>query len=122
MASDYRYELPCLQCCVSLTGPFSDTSSRTSNGPENLISKMSADARSSLDLDKNGNHDSLRFPAFHQEMVNAIGWDAGDSIGRVKVTIAEGFAKAQSNSPFERVRNIVSFTFQHAPLGTSASP
>ncbi|SLM36804.1 hypothetical protein LPUS_00665 [Lasallia pustulata] len=46
-------------------------------------------------------------------------WNAGENIGRVKVLVSEGIARARGNSPFERLRNIVSFSFQHAPISES---
>lgn len=49
-------------------------------------------------------------------------WSAGDDLGRIKVVIAEGFAREHLAYPFERVRNIVSFSFQHAPLGKYMMP
>jgi hypothetical protein len=45
-------------------------------------------------------------------------WNAGENIGRVKVTIAEGFVHGRNDSPFMRTKNIVTFSFQHAPQGT----
>ncbi|KAI9855628.1 MAG: hypothetical protein M1830_006452, partial [Pleopsidium flavum] len=77
---------------------------------------MSTDAALPSEFDKNGNHDNLRFPPFHEEMLTQNWWSAGESVGRVKVVIAEGFAKENHKSPFERVKNIISFSFQHAPL------
>jgi hypothetical protein len=45
-------------------------------------------------------------------------WEAGELLGRIRVVIAEGFFRdigAQGN-PFDRVRDVVVFSFQHAPL------
>ncbi|KAL4954922.1 hypothetical protein BDW69DRAFT_162195 [Aspergillus filifer] len=67
-------------------------------------------------VDKSGNQDSLRFPPFHQEILEQRHWDAGDLHGRIRVVIAEGFARPHRNPPFERVKEIVAFAFQHAPL------
>lgn len=67
-------------------------------------------------LDKAGNHDLLRFPPFHQEMLTQSYWNAGENMGRVKVVISEGLIRGPGISPFERTRNLVSFSFQHAPL------
>lgn len=72
------------------------------------------------DLDKAGNRDSLKFPLFHQEMLTQSWWNAGENIGRVKVIISEGIARGRGVSPFERLRNIVSFSFQHAPISEVA--
>ncbi|KAL4945955.1 hypothetical protein BDV06DRAFT_209105 [Aspergillus oleicola] len=69
-----------------------------------------------VDVDKSGNQDSLRFPPFHQEILEQRHWDAGDLHGRIRVVIAEGFARPHRNPPFERVKEIVAFAFQHAPL------
>ncbi|KAL3465136.1 hypothetical protein BJX64DRAFT_297535 [Aspergillus heterothallicus] len=69
-----------------------------------------------IDVDKSGNQDTLRFPQFHQEILEQRHWDAGDFHGRIRVVIAEGFARPHRNPPFERVKEIIAFAFQHAPL------
>ncbi|OJD22561.1 hypothetical protein ACJ73_06091 [Blastomyces percursus] len=69
-----------------------------------------------IDVDKNGDQDCLHFPAFHEEMLQQNHWEAGEEFGRIKIVIAEGFSRPNRNPPFERVRNIVFFSFQHAPL------
>jgi hypothetical protein len=56
-------------------------------------------------LDKHGEFEKLKFPTFHKEL-----------LGRIKVIIAEGFTRDHFTYPFERAKNIVSFSFQHAPL------
>ncbi|OJD10742.1 hypothetical protein AJ78_08329 [Emergomyces pasteurianus Ep9510] len=71
---------------------------------------------SSSHIDKNGDQESLHFPAFHEEMLRHNHWDAGEELGRIKVVIAEGFSRPNRNPPFERVRDLVFFSFQHAPL------
>lgn len=76
--------------------------------------------RCCTDLDKAGNRDSLKFPLFHQEMLTQSWWNAGENVGRVKVVISEGIARGRGISPFERLRNIVSFSFQHAPISEAA--
>ncbi|KAE9381698.1 hypothetical protein N431DRAFT_539284 [Stipitochalara longipes BDJ] len=70
----------------------------------------------SIDLDKHGEFEKLKFPAFHKELLSQSYWNPGDDLGRVKVIIAEGFTRDHLTYPFERVKNIVSFSFQHAPL------
>lgn len=45
-------------------------------------------------------------------------WAAGDPLGRIRVVIAEGFSRGigvQENF-FDRVKDAVAFSFQHAPL------
>lgn len=45
-------------------------------------------------------------------------WEAGDLLGRIRIVIAEGFSRGigvQGNF-FDRVRDVVAFSFQHAPL------
>ncbi|KAL4784508.1 hypothetical protein BJX76DRAFT_347750 [Aspergillus varians] len=69
-----------------------------------------------IDVDKSGNQDTLRFPPFHQEILEQKHWDAGDLHGRIRVVIAEGFARPHRNPPFERIKEIIAFAFQHAPL------
>ncbi|KAE8452158.1 hypothetical protein EG329_001625 [Mollisiaceae sp. DMI_Dod_QoI] len=70
----------------------------------------------SIDLDKHGDFEKLRFPTFHRELLSQSYWNPADDLGRVKVVIAEGFAREGLAYPFERIKNIVSFSFQHAPL------
>lgn len=70
----------------------------------------------SIDVDKSGNQDTLRFPPFHQEILEQRHWDAGDLHGRIRVVIAEGFARPHRSPPFERVKEIMALSFQHAPL------
>ncbi|EPE27714.1 hypothetical protein GLAREA_04505 [Glarea lozoyensis ATCC 20868] len=70
----------------------------------------------SIDLDKHGDFEKLKFPAFHKELLSQSYWNAGDDLGRVKVIIAEGFARDNLTYPFERIKNLVSLSFQHAPL------
>lgn len=75
--------------------------------------------------------DRLRFPAFQRDVLLQQHWNAGDDMGRVKLVIAEGFTRdgypckhfqyfktdeRLLTSIVERVKNIVSFSFQHAPL------
>ncbi|GFG16845.1 hypothetical protein IFM61392_09722 [Aspergillus lentulus] len=67
-------------------------------------------------VDKNGDQDYLRFPPFHQDILEQRHWEAGDLHGRIRVVIAEGFARPNRNPPFERVKDIIAFSFQHAPL------
>ncbi|KAJ5457563.1 hypothetical protein N7475_008951 [Penicillium sp. IBT 31633x] len=67
-------------------------------------------------LDRDGNQDILRFPPFHSEILQQRHWDAGDSQGRIKVIIAEGFSRPNRTPPFERFKHVIAFAFQHAPL------
>ncbi|KAJ5807547.1 hypothetical protein N7447_011003 [Penicillium robsamsonii] len=67
-------------------------------------------------LDRDGNQDTLRFPPFHSEVLQQKHWDAGDSQGRIKVVIAEGFSRPNRTPPFERYKHVIVFSFQHAPL------
>lgn len=68
------------------------------------------------ELDRNGNQDSLRFPSFHEEVLHHPHWDAGETYGRIRVVIAEGFTRPHRSPPFERVRDVIIFSYQHAPL------
>ena len=73
------------------------------------------------DLDECGNAQPLRFPPFHQELLTQNWWNAGENLGRIRVIISEGIVHADVTSlPFERLKNIVSFSFQHAPMGGSS--
>ncbi|EEP77258.1 predicted protein [Uncinocarpus reesii 1704] len=64
----------------------------------------------------NGDQDTLRFPPFHEEILRHTHWDAGEMYGRLRIVIAEGLARPNRSPPFERVRDIIIFSFQHAPL------
>jgi len=57
----------------------------------------------------------LRWPKFHPEMLTQSYWSAGENIGRIKVTITEGYLNSPGALPFMKVKNLVSFSFQHAP-------
>lgn len=71
-----------------------------------------------LALDESGNAQPLRFPPFHQELLTQDWWNAGEDLGRIRIIISEGLAHADVTSPpFERLNNIISFSFQHAPMG-----
>ncbi len=59
----------------------------------------------------------LRFPPFHRELLAQSSWSAGDDLGRIKVVISEGLRRASLPGVFDRVKNVVAFSFQHAPLG-----
>lgn len=69
------------------------------------------------ELNKNGELEPLRFPHFRRELLYQNHWNPGDNIGRVKIIISEGFPRDSLSVPIERVKNIVAFSFQHAPLG-----
>ncbi|KDN65031.1 hypothetical protein CSUB01_08687 [Colletotrichum sublineola] len=73
--------------------------------------------RHSFDLTKNGEFDSLRFPAFHNgEILQQRFWSPSDDFGRIKVSMTESFPRDSVTMPFERVKNVVVFSFQYAPL------
>nr|KMM69449.1 hypothetical protein CPAG_05764 [Coccidioides posadasii RMSCC 3488] len=68
------------------------------------------------ELDKNGDQDCIRFPPFHEEILRHTHWDAGEMYGRIRVVVAEGLTRPHRSPPFERVKDIIVFSFQHAPL------
>lgn len=78
------------------------------------LKKAFADA--GLDTDKDGNHDQLRFPPFHTEVLTQTWANPAQNMGRIKIIIAEGINHGRGISAFERTKNLVSFSFQHAPL------
>ena len=43
-------------------------------------------------------------------------------LGRIRVVIAEGFARIRRTPPFERTRDVVAVSFQHAPLRKHSEP
>ncbi|KAF5875386.1 uncharacterized protein Bfra_003840 [Botrytis fragariae] len=70
----------------------------------------------SVELDKQGDYKKLEFPAFHRELLSQSYWNPGDDLGRVKVVVSEGIPRDNISMPFERIKNLVAFSFQHAPL------
>ncbi|KAL9000999.1 MAG: hypothetical protein Q9169_000483 [Polycauliona sp. 2 TL-2023] len=69
------------------------------------------------EMDKTGNQECLRFPPFHQQMLAQKWWTPEEDMGRVKLVICEGIAPGQGpSSGFRKVKNLVTFSFQHAPL------
>ncbi|KAI1073747.1 hypothetical protein F5B20DRAFT_494173 [Whalleya microplaca] len=70
----------------------------------------------SFEFTKNGDLEVLRFPQFRSEVLRQSYWSPADEIGRIKVIISEGFPRDSLTVPIERVKNIIAFSFQHAPL------
>ncbi|KAM5347708.1 hypothetical protein ACJ41O_007532 [Fusarium nematophilum] len=73
----------------------------------------------SFDFFKNGDLQPLKFPVFQPELLRQSHWSVADDIGRIKLVISEGFPRDSASTPIERVKNIVAFSFQHAPQGIS---
>ncbi|KAK4192338.1 hypothetical protein QBC35DRAFT_512018 [Podospora australis] len=71
---------------------------------------------STFEFTKTGEHEQLKFPHFRRELLYQNHWNPGDDIGRIKVIISEGFPRDSLSVPIERVKNVVAFSFQHAPL------
>ncbi|KAL2268264.1 hypothetical protein VTJ83DRAFT_3110 [Remersonia thermophila] len=65
---------------------------------------------------KTGELQRLRFPPFRRELLYQNHWRPGDDLGRIKIVISEGFPRDSLSVPIERVKNVVAFSFQHAPL------
>lgn len=61
----------------------------------------------------------LRFPVFHSEILDQTHWEAGETHGRIRVVIAEGVIGQALNDAngkaFDRLRDVITFSFQHAP-------
>ena len=74
------------------------------------------------EMTKTGELALLRFPNFKDELLYEDHWNAGDDTGRIKVVISEVFPRDSLTMPVERVKNLVVFSFQHAPLGMSFQP
>lgn len=68
-------------------------------------------------MTKQGELEPLKFPHFRRELLYQNHWNPGDDIGRIKIIISEGFPRDSPSNPTERVKNVVAFSFQHAPLG-----
>ncbi|KAK4462572.1 hypothetical protein QBC42DRAFT_326778, partial [Cladorrhinum samala] len=69
-----------------------------------------------FEFTKTGELERLKFPTFRREILHQNYWNANDDMGRIKVIISEGFPRDSLSVPIERVKNIVTFSFQHAPL------
>ncbi|PHH93068.1 hypothetical protein CDD83_1353 [Cordyceps sp. RAO-2017] len=76
----------------------------------------------SFGLPKNGELDCLKFPSFRREVLQQSFWSPADDMGRIKLVISEGFPRDSLSMPIERVKNVVTFSFQHAPLGEWPQP
>ncbi|KAI8947973.1 hypothetical protein F4801DRAFT_483938 [Xylaria longipes] len=70
----------------------------------------------SFEFTKNGDLEVLKFPQFRSELLRQSYWSPADEVGRIKIVISEGFPRDSLTVPIERVKNIVAFSFQHAPL------
>jgi hypothetical protein len=76
-----------------------------------------------LEIDKTGYQEPLRYPAFRQELLYESGWEPGEVLGRIQVVISEGLLRERSSphtnpmQSFIRIRDVVTFSFHHAPLG-----
>ncbi|OAA34782.1 hypothetical protein NOR_08294 [Metarhizium rileyi] len=70
----------------------------------------------SLDFSKSGDLEALSFPGFREELLQQDYWSPADDLGRIKLVLSEGFPRDSMTTPLERVKNIVAFSFQHAPL------
>ena len=63
----------------------------------------------------------LAFPDFHPEILQQAHWEASEQLGRIRVVLGEGVMKEarpghDQKVAFDRLRDIVVFAFQHAPL------
>ncbi|KAI5853282.1 hypothetical protein GGS23DRAFT_591221 [Durotheca rogersii] len=70
----------------------------------------------SFEFTKAGDLEYLRFPPFRSEILQQSFWNPADEIGRIKIVISEGISTESLSIPVERVKNVVAFSFQHAPL------
>ncbi|OAQ87697.1 NADH dehydrogenase (ubiquinone)-like protein [Purpureocillium lilacinum] len=67
-------------------------------------------------VEKTGKLEPLRFPLFRRELLQQSHWSPADDVGRIKLILSEGFPRDSLSLPMERVKNVVMFSFQHAPL------
>jgi hypothetical protein len=73
-------------------------------------------------MDSYGNPDFLRFPKFHQEILQQKHWEASELLGRIRLVIAEGIVRHVGSpqdgglSSYELIKDMIVFSFQHAPL------
>lgn len=75
---------------------------------------------------RTGDGRPLLFPVFHRDILYQTHWEPGDVIGRISVVIAEGVVRIGSPQPdprvtFDRLRDVVTFAFQHASQGLSTT-
>jgi hypothetical protein len=49
-------------------------------------------------------------------MLHRPDWEPSEPVGRIKVVLAEGVVQQDSPSNFDKLRDVVHFAFQHAPL------
>jgi hypothetical protein len=71
-----------------------------------------------FEFNRNGDLENLKFPSFRNELVRQSYWSPADELGRIRIVISEGFPRDSLTVPMERVKNLVAFSFQHAPIGT----
>lgn len=80
------------------------------------VGKSGTDFVRVTEMSKQGELEPLKFPSFRRELLYQNHWSPGDDIGRIKIIISEGFPRDSPSNPIERVKNVVAFSFQHAPL------
>jgi hypothetical protein len=68
-------------------------------------------------LNMTGNCERVVFPQFHEDTLYRSLGKFEEPLGRITVVISEGLHTTQPRSEYTRVRNVVSFSFQHVPLG-----
>ncbi|KAF2964610.1 hypothetical protein GQX73_g8966 [Xylaria multiplex] len=103
-------ELVKFEARVLIDGRLVATSSFNRTGPwPQLINH-------SFEFTKNGDLEVLKFPQFRSELLRQSYWSPADEVGRIKIVISEGFPRDSLTVPIERVKNVVAFSFQHAPL------
>ncbi|KAK0625478.1 hypothetical protein B0T17DRAFT_492555 [Bombardia bombarda] len=81
---------------------------RKVNGPHLITS--------TFEFTKTGELERLKFPHFRRELLYQNHWNPADELGRIRVMISEGFPRDSLSVPIERVKNIIIFSFQHAPI------
>lgn len=82
-------------------------------------SRLAQPLMTAPEFSKNGDLEPLKFPLFNKEILQQNYWSPADDLGRIKIVISEGFPRDSLTMPIERVKNVVAFSFQHAPLGKS---
>ena len=75
------------------------------------------DTQTGPEFTKNGELLPLKFPHFKEELLQQNYWNPSDELGRIKIILSEGFPRDSLTVPVERVKNLVTFSFQHAPMG-----
>ena len=70
-----------------------------------------------LVVDKDDKHKQILFPPFHPELLTQVWANPAQGLGTIRILLSEGINQGEDGkASFAGLRNIVMFSFQHAPL------